>query len=97
MKLFIINLDDNEEDVNVNHPLYFEIEPNKRIGDLSKLLYMEFDIPIETTLHFAVYSRSEPLVILEPTIECGSVYANSVCVLQNNYRLVFCYTLIHIV
>lgn len=79
MKLFMINLDDNEEDIDVSQPVEIEIEQNKQIEDLSDLLYTKYDISSESVLHFAVQSSSKPL-ILENTAQCSSIYTNYVWV-----------------
>lgn len=81
MKLFMINLDDNEEDIDVSQPVEIEIEQNKQIGDLSDLLYTKYDISRESLLHFAVQSSPKPL-ILENNTQCSSVYNNFVCFFQ---------------
>lgn len=79
MKLFMINLDDNEEDIDVSQPVEIEIEQNKQICDLSDLLYAKYDISRESVLHFAVQNNSK-LLILENNAQCCSIYTNNVCV-----------------
>lgn len=77
MKLFMINLDDNEEDIDVSQHVENEIEEDKLIGDLSDLLYTKYDISRESILHFAVQSGSKP-IILEHTEQCASIHTNYV-------------------
>lgn len=92
MKLFMINLDDNEEDIDVSQPVEIEIEQNKQIGDLNDLLYIKYDISDESVLHFAIQSNLKPLV-LDRTVECSSVYTNYVSVyeLQNDFSTIIIY------
>lgn len=78
MKLFMINLDDNEEDIDVSQPVEYEIEEDKLIGDLSDLLYTKYDISHESILHFAVQNGSRP-VTLDVTEQCASIHTNYVC------------------
>lgn len=89
MKLFMINLDDNEEDIDVSQPVEIEIEQNKLIRDLSELLYTKYDISSESKLHFAVHSNSKPL-ILDNTAQCLSIYTNDVCIIRTNMLLNNC-------
>lgn len=86
MKLFMINLDDNEEDIDVSQPVEIEIEQNKLIEDLSDLLFTKYDISSESVLHFAVQSNSKPL-ILEKNAQCSSIYTSYVCVVAFNLYL----------
>lgn len=79
MKLFMINLEDNDEDIDVSQPVEIEIEENKQISDLSTLLYVNYDISQESILHFAVQNCSKPL-ILDNDTQCSSIYTNYVCV-----------------
>jgi len=78
MKLFMINLDDNEEDIDVSQPVEIEIEQNNEIKDLRNLLYTKYDIPRESVLHFAIQSSSKP-TLLEDSAPCSSIYTNYVC------------------
>jgi len=77
MKLFIINLDDNEEDIDVSQPVEIEIEKNNEIKDLRNLLYAKYDIPSESVLHFAIQNSSK-LTLLEDSAPCSSIYTNYV-------------------
>lgn len=75
----MINLDDNEEDIDVSQPVEVEIEQNKQIGDLSELLFSQYDISRESVLHFTIQSYSKP-VILGKNVLCSSIYTNYVCI-----------------
>lgn len=81
MKLFMINLDDNEEDIDVSQPVEIEIEQNNEIKDLRNLLYTKYDIPSESMIHFAVQSSSKP-TLLEDSAPCSSIYTNYVCIVK---------------
>ncbi|XP_050432536.1 ubiquitin carboxyl-terminal hydrolase 47 [Adelges cooleyi] len=80
MKLFMINLDDNEEDIDVINPVEIEIEEHKLLSDLGTLLFTKFDISRESNLHFAMQSNSKPLK-LENDRSCSSIF--------NHYVFVF--------
>lgn len=86
MKLFMINLDDNEEDIDVSQPVEIEIEQNKEIRDLSDLLYTKYDIPRESVLHFAIQSSSKP-TLLEESAPCLSIYTNYVFVFIERHAI----------
>lgn len=77
LKLFMINLDDNEEDIDISQLVEIEIEENKLIRDLSDLLYAKFDISRESNLHFAVQNSSKP-TILDNITQCSIIYTNYV-------------------
>lgn len=79
LELYMINLDDNEDDIEVNQPVKIEIEENKQIGDLSDLLYTKYDISRESKLHFAIQNNSKPST-LNTSIKCSSVYTNYIFV-----------------
>lgn len=94
MKLFMINLDDNEEDIDVSQPVEYEIEEDKLIGDLSDLLYSKYDISSESVLHFAVQNGSRP-VTLEATEQCASIHTNYVCgILTQSLSLCIAYSIV---
>lgn len=78
MKLFMINLDDNEEDIDVSQPVDFEVEQNKEIGALRDLLYTKYDISRESKLHFAMQGSPKPLM-LEDDVQCLEIYHHYVC------------------
>lgn len=82
MKIFVINLDENEEDADVSQSIDIEVDKNRLIGDLSSLIRSKYKVSYESRLHYAIHSSSEPLTILEPTVECSSVYSNSVSVYE---------------
>lgn len=77
MKLFMINLEDNEEDIDVCQPIEIEIEQNKQISDLNDLLYVKFDISQESILHFAVQNCSKPIILNNDT-QCSSIHTSYV-------------------
>jgi len=77
MKLFIINLDDNVEDIDVSQPVEIEIEQNNEIKDLRNLLYTKYDIPSESVLHFAIQNSSKPTLLVD-CAPCSSIYTNYV-------------------
>lgn len=82
MKLFIIELDENEEDISFRQPKNIEVEQHMLIKDLSRILVSKYYIPYDSKLHFAVPSSSEPLTTLEPTVKCSSVFTNCVSVFE---------------
>lgn len=82
MKLFIIELDENEKDINFRQTKDIEVEQCTTIGELSSFLYIKYDIPNESKLHFALPNNLEPLTILEPTVECSLVYHSCVSVFE---------------
>lgn len=86
MKLFMINLDDNEEDIDVSQPVEIEIEQNNEIKDLRNLLYTKYDIPRESVLHFAIQSSSKP-TLLEDSAPCSSIYTNYVFVFIERHAI----------
>ncbi|VVC39387.1 Hypothetical protein CINCED_3A016381 [Cinara cedri] len=86
MKLFMINLDDNEEDIDVSQPVEIEINENNQIGDLRDYLYEKYDISKQSMLHFAVQNGSKPIT-LEPSAQCASINTNYVFVFIERHTM----------
>lgn len=80
LKLFMINLDDNEEDIDISQPVEIEIEENKLIEDLNDLLFEKDDISRESVLHFVIQNNSKPL-ILDNYTQCSTLGSNYVSVI----------------
>lgn len=81
LKLFMINLDDNEEDIDISQPVEVEIEENKCIEDLNDLLFEKDDISRESVLHFVVQNNSKPL-ILDNYVQCSTLASNYVSIMK---------------
>lgn len=78
----MINVE-TDEDIDVNKLVNIEMEENKKISDLSDLLYLKYDIPTETLLHFVVSIKDNSKVVLnDRTMECSSICNNYVSVLE---------------
>lgn len=94
LKLFMINLDDNEEDIDISQPVEVEIEENKCIEDLNDLLFEKDDISRESVLHFVVQNNPKPL-ILDNYVQCSTLASNYVSIMKSLY-FVLLYTLFNL-
>lgn len=94
LKLFMINLDDNEEDIDISQPVEVEIEENKLIEDLNDLLFEKDDISRESVLHFVIQNNSKPL-ILDNYVQCSTLASNYVSIMKPLY-FVLLYTLFNL-
>lgn len=83
MKLFMINLDDTEENIDVNHLVEIEMEQNKKIEDLSDLLSIKYNISSETLFHFVILNKdSSKILLVNKIMECSSIYPNNVSIFE---------------
>lgn len=83
MTLFMVNLDDNEDDVDLNIPVEMEIEQHEKLGDLRDLLCLKYDLSDEAQLHFGVFLKnSSKLLIVDRNVKCSSIHTNYVSVFE---------------